>query len=304
MNAPSTVTPPRRAAARQDNRLPAILDATARLFRHKGYAVTSMRDIAAAAGMLAGSLYYHFASKEELLVAVYAEGVRRISASVSVALARKRRSVDAAGAPSAPRTLPTLLEDSDYAQVVIRVRPDDAPRSRRPSGRAARRLRAPVRPGADRRCRCAARTDRRALQAHAAGRAQLVADLVSLGPRFAARPLRGSFVRLLRGRLRTPEPRAQESRKSHTDGHPSQGSRHQDRPRRPRPRQPHRRRAPARCRHGGRLHAAVAGDPGGGQARARGGRRRHRRVVARHRSPDRAQAHDARCTTPASPTSP
>ena len=39
-----------------------------------------------------------------------------------------------------------------------------------------------------------------------------------------------------------------------------QGARHQDRPRRPRPRQPPRRRAPARRRHGGDLHAAVAGD--------------------------------------------
>src|SRR5437879_861588 len=78
----------RRNAAHIDNRLPTILDAAARLFRERGYRVTSMRDIAAASGMLAGSLYYHFASKEELLVAVYAEGVRRISDSVSAVLAR------------------------------------------------------------------------------------------------------------------------------------------------------------------------------------------------------------------------
>jgi AcrR family transcriptional regulator len=126
VNAPSTATPPRRAAARLDNRLPAILDATARLFRHKGYAVTSMRDIAAAAGMLAGSLYYHFESKDELLVAVYAEGVRRISASVSAALARKLEPWARLEAVCAAH-LAALLEDSDYAQVVIRVRPDDAP---------------------------------------------------------------------------------------------------------------------------------------------------------------------------------
>jgi TetR/AcrR family transcriptional regulator, cholesterol catabolism regulator len=123
----ATVPPPaaRRGAVRADNR-PVILDAAARLFREKGYAVTSMRDIAAAVGMLAGSLYYHFASKDELLVAVYGEGVRRISAAVGVALARDLAPWPRLEAVCAAH-LAALLEDSDYAQVVIRVRPDDAP---------------------------------------------------------------------------------------------------------------------------------------------------------------------------------
>ena len=115
-----------RPAARSDNRGAEVLGAAARLFREKGYAFTSMRDIAAGAGMLAGSLYYHFASKEELLVAVYAEGVGRISAAVEAAF-------DASADPwqqleqVCAAHLAALLETSDYAQVVIRVRPDDAP---------------------------------------------------------------------------------------------------------------------------------------------------------------------------------
>ncbi len=123
----ATVTPAaaRRGAVRADNR-PVILDAAARLFREKGYAVTSMRDIAAAVGMLAGSLYYHFASKDELLVAVYGEGVRRISTAVGAALARDLAPWPRLEAVCAAH-LAALLEDSDYAQVVIRVRPDDAP---------------------------------------------------------------------------------------------------------------------------------------------------------------------------------
>jgi AcrR family transcriptional regulator len=113
-------------APRADNRLPQVRDAAARLFREKGYAFTSMRDIAAASGMLAGSLYYHFASKDELLVAVYAEGVRRIRAAVEAALLQ-------GGDPwtqlerVCTAHLTALLEDSDYGQVVIRVRPDDVP---------------------------------------------------------------------------------------------------------------------------------------------------------------------------------
>ena len=113
-------------APRADNRLPLILDAAARFFAQKGFGDATMRDIAGAAGMLPGSLYYHFASKEDLLVAVYAEGVRRIKAAVAPALKssddpwQRLENVCAAH-------LTGLLEDSDYGQVVIRVRPDDAP---------------------------------------------------------------------------------------------------------------------------------------------------------------------------------
>ncbi len=116
----------RRRAPRVDNRLPQILDAAARLIRERGYQGATMRDIAAAAGMLAGSLYYHFASKDELLVAVYAQGVRRISVPVSEALAL---GLDPWARLEAVCTahLEALLQESDYAQVVIRVQPADAP---------------------------------------------------------------------------------------------------------------------------------------------------------------------------------
>lgn len=44
-----------------------IRRAALRLFARDGYDATSMREIAAAAGLKAGSLYNHFASKEEIL---------------------------------------------------------------------------------------------------------------------------------------------------------------------------------------------------------------------------------------------
>jgi len=74
-------------APRQDNRRAQLLDATARLFRERGYHATSMRDIAKAVGMLSGSIYYHFDSKEGMLLAVYEEGVRRVAAAVDAAVA-------------------------------------------------------------------------------------------------------------------------------------------------------------------------------------------------------------------------
>lgn len=112
---------------RSDSRLPLVLDAAARLFREKGYHATSARDIAAAVGMLPGSLYCHFASKEDLLVAVYEEGVRRIGEAVTAAIGRKSdpwRRLEAACVAH----LDVLLNSSDYAQVVVRVRPSDVPK--------------------------------------------------------------------------------------------------------------------------------------------------------------------------------
>lgn len=44
-----------------------ILEEAARLFGSRGYHATSMRDIGEATGLLAGSLYAHISSKEELL---------------------------------------------------------------------------------------------------------------------------------------------------------------------------------------------------------------------------------------------
>jgi AcrR family transcriptional regulator len=47
-----------------------ILDAATELFVERGFAGTSIRDIAEHLGMTKGSLYYHFSSKEELLLAM------------------------------------------------------------------------------------------------------------------------------------------------------------------------------------------------------------------------------------------
>jgi AcrR family transcriptional regulator len=114
---------------RQDNRRGPLLDAAAALFRARGFHASSMRDIARAAGMLPGSMYYHFESKEALLVAVYAEGVQRICDAVdrAVAEAGDRASPRARLAAACRAHLDVLLDASDYAQVVIRVLPEDVP---------------------------------------------------------------------------------------------------------------------------------------------------------------------------------
>jgi len=52
-----------------------VLDAAAELFVAQGYRGTTLRQIAATAGIKAGSVYHHFDSKEALYVAVLNEGM-------------------------------------------------------------------------------------------------------------------------------------------------------------------------------------------------------------------------------------
>jgi len=64
-----------------------ILDAAAALFRDKGYAQTTLNDIALAAGTQAGSLYYHFESREQLVEEVLAISMLTTTNRVKAAVA-------------------------------------------------------------------------------------------------------------------------------------------------------------------------------------------------------------------------
>jgi len=64
-----------------------LIDMAARLFGERGYHDTSMRDIAAAFGILHGSIYHHFGSKEELFIAVYEAGIFAFMLDVQNAVA-------------------------------------------------------------------------------------------------------------------------------------------------------------------------------------------------------------------------
>jgi AcrR family transcriptional regulator len=59
-----------------------ILDVSAQLFFDKGYAATSIRDIADALGLVKSALYNHFESKEDILQHVVAAEYDRFNAQV------------------------------------------------------------------------------------------------------------------------------------------------------------------------------------------------------------------------------
>jgi len=98
-----------------------ILDAAARMFRLKGYAGTSLNDIAELAEVRAASIYYHFESKDDLLGTVLDIGIDRISEAVRSAVdglpdsATHRQKVCMA----IETHLATLLQHGDYTAANI-----------------------------------------------------------------------------------------------------------------------------------------------------------------------------------------
>jgi AcrR family transcriptional regulator len=102
-----------------------ILDVAAKLFRARGYTETSLRDIGKQAGMKAGSLYYHFTSKEELAAEVLRIGVRRVHDAVVLAVATLGADADVKSRVRAAMLahLETLLDESDYTSAHIHCFP-------------------------------------------------------------------------------------------------------------------------------------------------------------------------------------
>ena len=100
-----------------------ILNAAALLFRQHGYSGVSLRAIAQGAGIKAGSIYYHFASKDEIVTEILNAGILAVHTKVVAA-------VDALpdGAPAATVIhaavrghLRTLLEHGDYTSANVRI---------------------------------------------------------------------------------------------------------------------------------------------------------------------------------------
>ena len=104
-----------RAIVRED-----VLEIAAELFRAKGYAATTTRELASALGIEKGSLYYHIASKEEVLYEIISsttnlnlERVEAAAAAPGTAVERIRRTFAAhiAGVHSDPnKNVTALLE--------------------------------------------------------------------------------------------------------------------------------------------------------------------------------------------------
>lgn len=114
-----------KRARRSDVSRQQILDVAAKLFRARGYTETSLRDIGSQVGMKAGSLYYHFTSKEEMAAEVLRIGVRRVHDAVVLAMKSLGPHADIKSRLRAAMTahLETLLDESDYTSAHIHCFP-------------------------------------------------------------------------------------------------------------------------------------------------------------------------------------
>ena len=117
----NSMKPKPRAARRnnESNRRDELLRVSAKLFREKGFDGTSIRDISTAAGMHSGSPFYHFKTKQDILVAVMEQGLAEGL--------RKTEEVMALGIPAEQKLtrliraqLGTILEEgNDFIPVLL-----------------------------------------------------------------------------------------------------------------------------------------------------------------------------------------
>jgi AcrR family transcriptional regulator len=85
-----------RKSPRSTKKRQQILDAAAAVFREKGYAQATLSDIAVKAGTQAGSLYYHFESREHLVEEVLAQAMLQTTDRVNAALRAVKKSASTA----------------------------------------------------------------------------------------------------------------------------------------------------------------------------------------------------------------
>jgi len=112
-----------------------ILAASARLFRHEGYYATTMRDIAQESGIEAGSIYYHFGSKDQILSEVLDIGVRALHEKVCEIVQSAKdesKGFRETFAQLIETHLTYLLTTSDYTSANIRNYPMLSDKARAP----------------------------------------------------------------------------------------------------------------------------------------------------------------------------
>ncbi|HTD93054.1 MAG TPA: TetR/AcrR family transcriptional regulator [Chitinophagaceae bacterium] len=84
------VKAPRKKASKKD----LILQKAAIMFREKGFAATSMRDLAESVGIEAASLYNHIRSKNEILEAICFDVANRFNTNMEIMEAGKQGTIE------------------------------------------------------------------------------------------------------------------------------------------------------------------------------------------------------------------
>ena len=123
MTMPATQTAPVVPMKKSDRTREEILRSAARLFRDRGYHASTLREIAQEAQIKAGSIYYHFGSKDEIIDEVLDLGLRQIFLAVQAVMAAERDNPDhrARIGRAIREHLNLLVEHGEFTSANIRI---------------------------------------------------------------------------------------------------------------------------------------------------------------------------------------
>lgn len=112
---------PRTASPEQTSTRDRIVETALRLFSERGTASVSVRDLAEGAGVTVPGLYYHFASKAELIQAVYqARGMGRPIEELAPEELPRPGPIEARIAEHARQSFVRLIEDEEFLRLMHR----------------------------------------------------------------------------------------------------------------------------------------------------------------------------------------
>ena len=121
----TTTTIKPRVTSRAEDTRKKIYEAAMELFREKGFEETTMRDIAAKAGVALGGTYYYFSSKDAIVLAFYREMQETSTSVVGDALADKKKLKDRIRTVLDQR-LKLLSPNRKFCAALFRHAPDGA----------------------------------------------------------------------------------------------------------------------------------------------------------------------------------
>jgi AcrR family transcriptional regulator len=114
-----------RTTARAEDTRRKIYDAALELFREKGFEQTTMRDIAAKAGVALGAAYYYFSSKDAIVLAFYHELQSSSDETIRAELAGRKKLKDRIRCVLDKR-LELLTPNRKFSAALFRHAPDGA----------------------------------------------------------------------------------------------------------------------------------------------------------------------------------
>jgi len=102
-----------------------IYESALKLFREKGFEQTTMRDIAASAGVALGAAYYYFSAKEAIVLAFYKEMQEGSQETILEAMSRHKKLKDRIRCVLEKR-LELLAPNRKFCDALFRHAPDTA----------------------------------------------------------------------------------------------------------------------------------------------------------------------------------